>query len=86
MDDKSVEQIKKMISDFRLLATEVQKDNQTKTKDLKKFQKHVEKISKIETLKKLLSNKKNCKNVKINSKINVGGQKKIIIKKDIEFD
>ena len=36
MDDKSVEQIKKMISDFRLLATEVQKDNQTKTKDLKK--------------------------------------------------
>ena len=36
MDDKSVEQIKKMISDFRLLATKVQKDNQTKTKDLRK--------------------------------------------------
>ena len=35
MDDKSVEQIKKLISDFRLLATKVQKDNQTKTKNLK---------------------------------------------------
>ena len=35
MDDKSVEQIKKLISDFWLLATKVQKDNQTKTKNLK---------------------------------------------------
>ena len=35
MDDKSVEQIKKLISDFRLLTTKVQKDNQTKTKILK---------------------------------------------------
>ena len=35
MDDKSVEQIKELISDFRLLETKVQKDNQTKTKNLK---------------------------------------------------
>ena len=86
MDDKSVEQIKKMISDFRLLATKVQKDNQTKTKDLKKVletcRKEYQKLHhENETLKKLLSNKKNCKNVKINSKINVHVQKKLIIKK-----
>ena len=35
MDDKSTEQIKRLISGFRLLATKVQKDNQTKTKNLK---------------------------------------------------
>ena len=35
MNDKSVEQIKKLIPDFRLLATEVQKDNQRNTKNLK---------------------------------------------------
>ena len=34
MDDKSVEQIKKLISDFRLLMTKVKKDNQMKTKNL----------------------------------------------------
>ena len=33
---KALSKLKKMISDFRLLATKVQKDNQTKTKDLKK--------------------------------------------------
>ena len=41
MDDKSVEQIKKLISDFRLLATKVQKDNQTKTKDLETCRKNI---------------------------------------------
>ena len=35
MDDKSVEQIKKLISHFRLLMTKVRKDNQMKTKNLK---------------------------------------------------
>ena len=35
MNDKSFEQIKNLIAVFRLLATKVQKDNQTKTKNLK---------------------------------------------------
>ena len=35
MDDKKVEHIQKLISDFRLLATKVQKDNQTKNKNLR---------------------------------------------------
>ena len=35
MDEKGVEQIKKLITDFRLLATKVQKDNKEKSKNLK---------------------------------------------------
>ena len=35
MEEKGVEQIKKLIADFRLLATKVQKDNQIKSKNLK---------------------------------------------------
>ena len=35
MEEKGVEQIKKLIADFRLLATNVQKDNQIKSKNLK---------------------------------------------------
>ena len=35
MEEKGVEQIKKLITDFRLLATKVQKDNQIKSKNLK---------------------------------------------------
>ena len=35
MDEKDVEQIKKLITDFRLLATKVQKDNKEKSKNLK---------------------------------------------------
>ena len=54
MDDKSVEQIKKMISDFRLLATKVQKDNQTKTKDLKKVLETCRKNIKNWNLKKII--------------------------------
>ena len=35
MDEKGVEQIEKLIKDFRLLATKVQKDNKEKSKTLK---------------------------------------------------
>ena len=35
MDEKGVEQIEKLIKDFRLLATKVQKDNKEKSKKLK---------------------------------------------------
>ena len=35
MEEKGVEQIKKLIAGFRLLATKVQKDNQIKSKNLK---------------------------------------------------
>ena len=35
MDEKVVKQIKKSITDFRLLATKVQKDNKEKSKNLK---------------------------------------------------
>ena len=35
MDEKGVEQIKKLITDFRLLATKVQKDNKEMSKNLK---------------------------------------------------
>ena len=35
MDEKGVEQIKNWITDFRLLATKVQKDNKEKSKNLK---------------------------------------------------
>ena len=42
MDGKIVEKIKKMISDFRLLVTKVQKDNQTKTKNRKETNKVLE--------------------------------------------
>ena len=34
-DEKSVEQIKKLITDYRLLATKVQKDNKIMSKNLK---------------------------------------------------
>ena len=35
MDEKGVKQIKKLITDFRLLATKVQKDDKEKSKNLK---------------------------------------------------
>ena len=35
MDEKGVEQIKNWITDFRLLATKVKKDNKEKSKNLK---------------------------------------------------
>ena len=35
MEEKGVEQIKKLTADFRLLATKVKKDNQIKSKNLK---------------------------------------------------
>ena len=34
MEEKGVEQIKKLTADFRLLATKVKKDNQIKSKNL----------------------------------------------------
>ena len=79
MNDKSFEQIKNLIAVFRLLATKVQKDNQTRTKNLKEANQVLEACRKEyqklhhenETLKKLSSSKKNCKNIKINSKINL---------------
>ena len=36
MEEKGVEQIKKLTADFRLLATKVKKDNQIKSKNLTK--------------------------------------------------
>ena len=41
MDEKGVEQIKKLIADFRLLATKVQKDNQIKSKHLKETNQNI---------------------------------------------
>ena len=35
MDEKAVEQMKKLLMDFRLLATKIQKDNQSKSKNFK---------------------------------------------------
>ena len=35
MDEKGVKQIKKLITDFRLLATKIQKDNKEMSKNLK---------------------------------------------------
>lgn len=35
MDEKAVEQMKKLLMDFRLLATKIQKDNQSKSKNIK---------------------------------------------------
>ena len=76
MDEKSVEQIKKLISEFRLLATKVQKDNQTKTKNLKETNQVLEACRKEyqklhhenEALKKITEQEADCKNVKCDSK------------------
>ena len=76
MDEKSVEQIKKLISEFRLLATKVQKDNQTKTKNLKETNQVLEACRKEyqklhhenEALKKIIEQQADCKNVKCDSK------------------
>ena len=35
MDQKGIENFKKLVADFRALTTKVQKDNQNKTKSLK---------------------------------------------------
>ena len=35
MEEKTVEQFKKLVTDFRLLTTKVQKDNEIKSKNLK---------------------------------------------------
>ena len=73
MEEKSVEQIKKLIADFRLLATYIQKDNQIKSKNLKETNQVSEACKKEyqklfhenETLKKsLLSSRRNYSNVK----------------------
>ena len=42
MDDKSIEQITKLISDFRLLVTKVKKDNQAKARNLTETNQEVE--------------------------------------------
>ena len=36
MEQKSIENFKKLVADFRALTTKVQKDNQNKTKKLKR--------------------------------------------------
>lgn len=35
MEEKSVKQLKKLVADFKVLTTKVQKDNQMKSKNLK---------------------------------------------------
>ena len=56
MEEKGVEQIKKLIADFVLLATNVQKGNQVKSKHLNKTNQVLEACKKLyhenETLKK----------------------------------
>ena len=87
MDDKSVEQIKKLISDFRLLATKVHKDNQTKTKNLKETNQVLEACRKEyqklhhenETLKKVIEQQEElqkCQNQLKNQPMSADREKK----------
>ena len=78
MEEKGVRQIKKLIADFRLLATKVQKNNQIKSRNLKETNRVLEACKKEyqklyhenETLKQSLpNNKRNCLNVKTRLKI-----------------
>ena len=71
MDEKAVEQMKKLLMDFRLLATKIQKDNQSKSKNFKDTNQVVEACKKeyqklfyeSEALKKTekTSNESTCK-------------------------
>ena len=78
MEEKGIEQIRKLIADFRLLVTKVQKDNQIKSKNLKETnqvlgtrRKEYQKLChENETLKKsLTNNRRNCSSVKTSLKI-----------------
>ena len=78
MEEKGVRQIKKLIADFRLLATKVHKNNQIKSRNLKEtnrvFEACKREYQKLyhenETLKQSLpNNKRNCLNVKTRLKI-----------------
>ena len=73
MEEKGVEQIKKLVADFRQLATKVRKDNQIKSKNLKESNQVLEACKKEyqklyhenETLKKsFVNNRRNYSNVK----------------------
>ena len=63
MDEKVVKQIKKSITDFRLLATKVQKDNKEKSKNLKGTNQVLEASKKNikNYIMKMKNWKKNCK-------------------------
>ena len=78
MEEKGVKQVKKLIADFRLLATKVQENNQIKSRNLKETNQVLEDCKKEyqelyhenETLKQSLpNNKRNYSNVKTNLKI-----------------
>ena len=77
MEEDGVEKIKKLIADFRLLVTKVQKEDQIKSKKLKETnqvlqackKEHQKLYDENETLKKsLLNSRRNCSNVKKNIK------------------
>ena len=97
MNDKSFEQIKNLIAVFRLLATKVQKDNQTKTKNLKEANQVLEACRKEyqklhhenETLKKTIKQQEELQKYQDqlkNQPTCADGKKIIITLKDIEFD
>ena len=97
MNDKSFEQIKNLIAVFRLLATKVQKDNQTKTKNLKEANQVLEACRKEyqklhhenETLKKTIKQQEELQKYQdqLKNQPTCADRKKIIITlKDIEFD
>ena len=97
MNDKSFEQIKNLIAVFRLLATKVQKDNQTRTKNLKEANQVLEACRKEyqklhyenETLKKTIKHQEELQKYQdqLKNQPSCADRKKIIITlKDIEFD
>ena len=47
MEERSIEQFKKLVADFRLLTTKVQKDNQIKSKNLKETNQVLEACKKV---------------------------------------
>ena len=97
MNDKSFEQIKNPIAVFRLLATKVQKDNQTRTKNLKEANQVLEACRKEyqklhhenETLKKTIKQQEELQKYQdqLKNQSSWADRKKIITTlKDIEFD
>ena len=68
MDQKGIENFKKLVADFRALTTKVQKDNQNKTKSLKETNLVLEDCEKeyqklFLEQKNLKSSKRNCLNI-----------------------
>ena len=65
MDQKGIENFKKLVADFRALTTKVQKDNQNKTKSLKETNLVLEACKK--EYQKLYLEHKNLKKKKVKS-------------------